>query len=248
MKSIRYRKLIDVSEVIEGKSMKISVVSPGASVIYEDVMQALSKKESTAKAGSSSASKAFQKALNTKTVSEKISSATSYKDIFIEASKKYGVSYDLLTAMAQQESGFNPDAVSRSGAMGIMQIMPETAKGLGLEHPFDAYENIMAGAKYISQKLKEFGGNVDNALAAYNAGSSAVKEYGGVPPYGETQSYVKNIKAIMKRGADVPYTNYISRTASKEQLEADLKTLLRDIPEGEEYTLLKQTLAEMNYL
>jgi soluble lytic murein transglycosylase-like protein len=132
--------------------------------------------------------------------------------------------------------------------MGIMQIMPETAKELGLEHPFDAYENIMAGAKYISQKLQEFSGNVDKALAAYNAGSSVVKQYGGVPPYGETQSYVKNIKAIMKRGADVPYANYISRTASKEQIEADLKSLLREIPEGDEYTLLKQTLAEMNYL
>lgn len=248
MKSIRYQKFVYISEVIEGKSMRISVVSPGACVIYEEVMQALSKKGSTESTGTTGVSTAFQKALNTKTVSDKISTATSYKDIFIEASKKYGVSYDLLTAMAQQESGFNPDAVSRSGAMGIMQIMPETAKGLGLEHPFDAYENIMAGANYISQKLKEFNGNVENALAAYNAGSSVVKEYGGIPPYGETQSYVKNIKAIMARGADVPYANYISRTASKEQVEADLKTLLREIPEGEEYALLKQTLAEMNYL
>jgi membrane-bound lytic murein transglycosylase MltF len=150
--------------------------------------------------------------------------------------------------MAQQESGFNPDAVSRSGAMGIMQIMPDTAQGLGLEHPFDAYENIMAGAKYIFQKLKEFGGNVEKALAAYNAGSSVVKQYGGVPPYGETQSYVKNIKAIMKRGADVPYTNYISRTASKEQVEADLKKLLRELPETDEYQVLKNTLSEMRYL
>ena len=150
--------------------------------------------------------------------------------------------------MAQQESGFNPEAVSRTGAMGIMQIMPETAKGLGLEHPFDAYENIMAGAKYISQKLKEFGGNVEKALAAYNAGSSVVKNYGGVPPYGETQSYVRNIKAIMKRGADVPYANYISRDASKEEVEADLKMLLSQMPDTEEYRVLRNTLAEMNYL
>ena len=150
--------------------------------------------------------------------------------------------------MAQQESGFNPEAVSRTGAMGIMQIMPETAKGLGLEHPFDAYENIMAGAKYISQKLKEFGGNVEKALAAYNAGSSVVKNYGGVPPYGETQSYVRNIKAIMKRGADVPYANYISRDASKEVVEADLKMLLSQMPDTEEYRVLRNTLAEMNYL
>lgn len=237
--------------IVQGKSMKISVVSDGVGVTYQELLQELKKKDTSDSANGNSSvsrSKAFQKALNTKTVSESISSATSYKDIFIEASRKYGVSYDLLTAMAQQESGFNPDAVSSSGAMGIMQIMPETAKGLGLEHPFDAYENIMAGANYIAQKLEEFNGNVDKALAAYNAGSSAVKEYGGVPPYGETQSYVKNIKAIMKRGADVPYTNYISRTATKEELEADLKQLLKDLPETEEYTLLKQTLAEINYL
>ena len=228
--------------------MKISVVSPGSNVIYEELLDEIVKKSSATTAKANSISKAFEKALNTSTVADKISSATSYKDIFIEASRKYGVSYDLLTAMAQQESGFNPDAVSRSGAMGIMQIMPETAKGLGLEHPFDAYENIMAGANYISQKLKEFNGDVDKALAAYNAGSGAVKEYGGVPPYGETQSYVKNIKAIMKRGANVPYENYISRTASKDEVEADLKKLLRELPDTEEYAVLKNTLAEINYL
>ncbi|SDB26129.1 Transglycosylase SLT domain-containing protein [Pseudobutyrivibrio sp. YE44] len=228
--------------------MKISVVSPGANAIYEEVLEKLRESEGSDSYKAGNVSRAFEKALNTKTVANKISTATSYKDIFIEASKKYGVSYDLLTAMAQQESGFNPDAVSRSGAMGIMQIMPETAKYLGLKNPYDAYENIMAGAKYIAEKLKEFNGNVDKALAAYNAGSSAVKEYGGVPPYGETRSYVKNIKAIMKRGADVPYTNYISASASKDQLEADLKKLLRELPETDEYALLKKTLAEINYL
>ena len=113
---------------------------------------------------------------------------------------------------------------------------------------FDAYENIMAGAKYIAQKLAQYKGNVDKALAAYNAGSSVVDEYGGVPPYGETQSYVKNVKAIMKRGANVPYANYISRTATKEEVKADLQRLLAEMPEGEEYKVLKNTLAEMNYL
>lgn len=227
--------------------MKISVVSPGGNVTYEEVIASTTPKTKESN-NSVSNSNTFKRALNTRTVADGTATATSYKDIFIEASRKYGVSYDLLTAMAQQESGFNPEAVSRSGAMGIMQIMPETAKGLGLEHPFDAYENIMAGAKYISQKLKEFGGNVDKALAAYNAGSSVVKSYGGVPPYGETQSYVKNIKAIMKRGADVPYANYVSREASKEDVEADLKNLLSQLPDTDEYLVLRNTLAEINYL
>ncbi len=225
--------------------MKISVMADGQKVVYEEQVAGIAK---TTAATTSGVSKAFEKALSTTMVADSTSTATSYKDIFIEASKKYGVSYDLLTAMAQQESGFNADAISKSGAMGVMQIMPQTAEELGLSHPFDAYENIMAGAKYISQKLKEFNGNVDYALAAYNAGSSVVKNYGGVPPYGETQSYVKNIKAIMKRGADVPYTNYISRTASKSDVEEDLKKLLRELPETEEYAVLKNTLAEMNYL
>ncbi|MCR5580388.1 MAG: lytic transglycosylase domain-containing protein [Pseudobutyrivibrio sp.] len=227
--------------------MKISVVSPGSVVTYEEVIEGPDSSTSAAKVAGNNSS-AFQKALNTATVADTISTATSYKDIFIEASQKFGVSYDLLTAMAQQESGFNPDAVSKSGAMGIMQIMPETATELGLEHPFDAYDNIMAGAKYISQKLEEYSGNVEKALAAYNAGSTVVNQYDGVPPYEETQNYVKNIKAIMQRGADVPYANYISRTASKEEIEADLKNLLANLPETENCEVLKNTLAEMNYL
>ncbi|MCR5195334.1 MAG: lytic transglycosylase domain-containing protein [Pseudobutyrivibrio sp.] len=234
----------------EGKreeKMKISVVSPETGVTYEQIIESIQKEEAKS-SDVSGISRAFEKALNTQMVSESTSTATSYKDIFIEASKKFGVSYDLLTAMAQQESGFNKDAVSKTGAMGIMQIMPETAKALGLEHPYDAYENIMAGAKYISQKLKQYKGNLDKALAAYNAGSSVVERYGGVPPYGETRSYVKNVKAIMSRGADVPYTNYISRTASKDDVEADLKKLLSELPQTEEYAVLKNTLAEMNYL
>ncbi len=225
--------------------MKISVVSPGAGITYEEVIEGPSTSSQTS---GSVSSDAFIKALNTSTVADSLSTVTSYKDIFIEASQKYDVSYDLLVAMAQQESGFDPDAVSRTGAMGIMQIMPETAAELNLEHPFDAYENIMAGADYISQKLEQYDGDLDKALAAYNAGSSVVDMFDGVPPYGETQSYVKNVKAIMQSGPDVPILNYISKDASKEQVEADLKQLLSELPESEEYDALRSALAEMNYL
>ena len=111
-------------------------------VTYEEIIEGPSKETSTS--NTNATSKAFVKALNQKTVADNIKTATSYKDIFIEASQKYGVSYDLLTAIAEQESGFNPNAVSNTGAMGIMQIMPATANELKLTHPFDAYENIMA--------------------------------------------------------------------------------------------------------
>ena len=226
--------------------MKISVATADSKVTYEEIIESPTKETSTS--NTNATSEAFVKALNQKTVADNIKTATSYKDIFIEASEKYGVSYDLLTAIAEQESGFNPNAVSHTGAMGIMQIMPATANELKLTHPFDAYENIMAGANYISQKLKEYNGDLDKALAAYNAGSNAVDMYGGVPPYGETLSYVQNVKAIMQRGANVPYTNYISRNASKAEIEADLKLLLKDLPDTEEYAELRNTLAEINYL
>ncbi len=113
-----------------------------------------------------------------------------YKSIFAEASQKYGVDQKLLEIIAARESNFNPTATSSAGAMGIMQLMPSTAEGLGVSNPYDAYQNIMGGANYIAQKLREYNGNVSLALAAYNAGSGNVAKYGGIPPFAETQNYV----------------------------------------------------------
>lgn len=113
--------------------------------------------------------------------------------IFQKAAKMYDISEELLKAVAKAESDFDTNCVSSSGAKGIMQLMPETAKGLGVTDCFDPEQNIMGGAKYLSQKLKEFDQNVELALAAYNAGSGSVNKYGGIPPYTETQNYVKKI-------------------------------------------------------
>ena len=107
--------------------------------------------------------------------------------IFAEAAERYGVPLNLLKAMGKAESGFDANAVSPAGAQGVMQLMPSTAKSLGVEDPFDARSNIMGGAKYISQKLKQYNGNIDLALAAYNAGSGNVAKYGGVPPFSGTE-------------------------------------------------------------
>ena len=129
---------------------------------------------------------------------------TTLADIFRRASEKYGVSYDFLTAVAKAESDFNPNCVSSAGAKGIIQIMPAEAKGLGIQDVFDAEQNIMGSAKLLAAHLKKFNGDTTLAAAAYNAGSGRVKQYGGVPPFKETQNYVKKIAAYMKEGVTVP--------------------------------------------
>ncbi|OGH96705.1 MAG: hypothetical protein A2039_01775 [Candidatus Melainabacteria bacterium GWA2_34_9] len=114
-------------------------------------------------------------------------------------SQKYNIDKNLVKAVVQQESGFNSKAVSQAGAMGLMQLMPSTAKGLGVRNPFDAEQNIAGGTKYLKNLINKYD-SVKLGLAAYNAGSGAVQKYGGVPPYKETQNYVKNI--IKKAGVE----------------------------------------------
>lgn len=131
------------------------------------------------------------------------------EDIYAEASQTYGVSTELLKAMTKQESNFNPNATSRSGAQGLMQLMPATAASLGVTNAYDPYQNIMGGAKYIRQMLDKYNGDVSLALAAYNAGSNNVDKYGGIPPFAETQNYVAKITQYLQEGITVPNTDTV---------------------------------------
>ena len=133
---------------------------------------------------------------SSRTTSASSMKKTKYDSYFKAAAKKYNVSESLLKAIAKAESDFNPNDVSSAGAIGIMQLMPETAAGHGVKNPYDPEQNIMGGAKCISLKLKEFNGNVRLALAAYNAGSGAVRRNGGVPSY--CKSYVNKVLSYKK--------------------------------------------------
>jgi soluble lytic murein transglycosylase-like protein len=111
------------------------------------------------------------------------------------AAKKHGLDPALLAGLVKQESGFNPNAGSPAGARGLTQLMPGTAAGLGVTNVLDPVQSLEGGAKYLRQQLDAFGGDVTRALAAYNAGPGAVQRYGGVPPYAETQNYVRAVQA-----------------------------------------------------
>ena len=141
----------------------------------------------------------------------------SYLSAYItEAAKAHGVDPRLVAAVARRESAFNVNAVSPVGAQGLMQLMPATAKYLGVKDAFDARQNLHGGTRYLRTLLDTFDGDLDLALAAYNAGPGAVAKYNGVPPYRETRAYVASIRASYEqslRNYPSPHFNFVRSTS-----------------------------------
>lgn len=123
--------------------------------------------------------------------------AQAYEGFIREAAALYRVDSSLIRSIMEAESAFDPSAVSRVGAMGLMQLMPDVAEAFGVEHPFDPRENIMAGARLLRELLDQHHGDVQLTVASYNAGPAAVATYGGVPPFRETQGYVKRVQGLI---------------------------------------------------
>jgi soluble lytic murein transglycosylase-like protein len=119
--------------------------------------------------------------------------------IILEAAGRYQVEPAIILAIIKAESNYNPKAVSRAGAVGLMQLMPRTARALGVKDSFNPEQNIHGGVKYFSQLLNKFGGDHTLALAAYNAGSRKVLKHKGIPPFNETKGYIKKVFKYRKQ-------------------------------------------------
>jgi len=193
--------------------------------------------DSTFEAATVIYAKPFSNDVQASSDTNSVKSPASMEAVFKEAADTYGISENLLKAVAKAESDFNPNCISSAGAMGIMQLMPSTAKELGVINAYDTRQNIMGGAKLLSRLLDKYDGNTSLALAAYNAGSGNVDKYGGIPPFKETQNYVDKILGYLGNGdISVPNTVQIaaapSQTNENRDSSSDITTIYAQAVSG----------------
>ncbi len=180
---------------------------------------------------------AFDNILSTETAKLSDTSTTkSLDDIFKEAAEKYNVPEDLLKAIGYHESRFQTDAVSSAGAIGVMQLMPSTADYLGVEDPYDPYQNIMGAAKLLGKLSDMYDGNQSLMLAAYNAGSGNVEKYGGIPPFEETQNYVAKVLSTLSSGVEVPEKDIVINASDNSTVVSTATDKTEKYDSSKEYT------------
>ena len=183
-----------VSRIAQLQSLMGTAPQPAPTANFAATLASASAPTATA-AAATATTPAATLASTAATGPSALPAGTSYGAEITAAAQRNGLDPALLAGLIKQESGFNPNAGSPAGAQGLCQLMPGTARGLGVTDLHDPVQSIEGGAKYLAQQLKTFNGDVARALAAYNAGPGAVQRYGGVPPYAETQNYVRAVQA-----------------------------------------------------
>lgn len=179
--------------------MRISVINDQGTTVYSETVDKAATEVNFADTLASEVSK-----VSDSNTSETAGRTMTLDEILNEAAATYDIDINFLRAVAKLESDFDPDCISSSGAVGIMQMMPSTAAELGVSDIHNPYQNIMAGAKYLRQMLDRFGGDYELAYAAYNAGPNAVARAGGIPQNSETPKAVDLVMGYYRNGVVVP--------------------------------------------